>query len=124
MKTMHITTHGRVNELILHEDTQLAQMQEAVGGLIEAYNDPEEDRPITFWVNEEGLIQQLPLNMVASILAGHRLHGDVVITSMSPSGTHLRELPSEYWREVAFLKLMIRSGYLPADDTQKKEDHD
>ena len=121
MRTMLITTHGRVSELDLEEDTQLVQMQHAVGGSIERYQDPTEDRQVHFWVNEDGIIKNLPLNMVASILAGHRLHGDVVITSMSPSGVHLRELPKEYWREVAFLKMMMGAGYLPSDDTQEGE---
>lgn len=118
MKTMLITTHGRVSDLILDEDTQLIQMQHAVGGSIERYQDPSEDRNIHFWVNEDGIIKNLPLNMVASILAGTRLVGDVVITSMS--GTHLRELPKDYWREVAFLKMLMGAGYLPSDDTQEE----
>lgn len=121
MRTMLITTHGRVVELELEKDTQREQMQEAVGGLIERYQDPTEDRQVHFWVNEDGIGKNLPLNMVASILAGHRLLGNVVITSMSPSGLHLRELPKEYWREVAFLKMMIGAGYLPSDDTHENE---
>jgi hypothetical protein len=96
-------------------------MQHAVGGSIERYQDPTEDRQVYFWVNEDGIIKNLPLNMVASILAGHRLNGDVVITSMSPTGGQLRELPKEYWREVAFLKMMMGAGYLPSDDTQEGE---
>ena len=121
MRTMHITTHGRVNDLILNEDTQLVQLQHAVGGSIERYQDPTEDRPIHFWVNEDGITKKLPLNMVASILAGHRLHGDVVITSMSKSDENIAALPNEYWREVAFLKMMMGAGYLPSDDTQEDQ---
>lgn len=124
MRTMHISARGGVQDLILEEDTQLEQMQQAVGGNIEPYRDPTEDRDIHFWVNEDGIGLGLPVNMVASILAGHQLRGDVVITSMSRSGVHLAALPDEYWREVAFLKLMMAGGYLPTDDTQMSDDHD
>lgn len=112
MLAMLITTDATVMELELEDNTQLEQIQQAVNGYIERYQDPTEDRAIHFWVNENGHALKLPLNFTASVLAGHPLYGNVVITSMSPSGIHLRELPKEYWREVAFLKLMMMSGYI------------
>lgn len=124
MRTMLITHEGYIRDLELEDDTQLEQMQEAVGGLIQPYRDPLEDRPIHFWVNEDGIGHGLPLNMVASVLAGHPLLGNAVVTSMSRSGVHLAALPDDYWREVAFLKLMMAGGYIPSDDTQMSEDHD
>ena len=124
MRTMLITSQGVIHDLMLEQDTQLEQMQEAVGGLIQPYQDPQDDRNVHFWVNEEGIPLGLPLNMVASVLAGHALLGNVVVTSMSRSGVHLAALPDDYWREVAFLKLMMRSGHIPTDDTQTSEAHD
>lgn len=124
MRTMLITHEGYIRDLELEDDTQLEQMQEAVGGLIQPYQDPQDDRNVHFWVNEDGISHGLPLNMVASVLAGHALLGNVVVTSMSRSGVHLAALPDDYWREVAFLKLMMKAGYLPSDDTQMSKDHD
>ena len=57
----------------------LKQMQEAVGGLIERFPLDIKDKK-TMWVNEEGLLLNLPLNTIASKLVNYPVHGNVLIT--------------------------------------------
>jgi len=56
----------------------LEKKQEAVGGLIERVW-LSDDRYM--WANEEGLLQKLPLNHVASKIAGQPIVGDVLLVS-------------------------------------------
>lgn len=53
----------------------LKDMQDLVGGYIEFVYTLEDSVLI---VNEEGLINQLPLNVGASMLTGHKIVGDVI----------------------------------------------
>lgn len=59
-------------------DGSLATLQKAVGGYVERVVLSE---TLTMWVNEEGLLQGLPINMAATILAGRQIVGDVVLES-------------------------------------------
>ena len=113
MRTMSINTKGAVSEY--EGEVTLEFMQGIVGGNIEAYRDPTDDRSITFWVNEDGIGLGLPLNYVASIAAGTELRGDVLVTEMNRMGTDVASLPREYFREIGFLKLLISSGHLPTE---------
>lgn len=57
----------------------LATLQAAVGGYIEAVDLPTADGEITLWVNEEGkLVDQPEVNHVATLIALPRLGGDLV----------------------------------------------
>lgn len=53
----------------------LKDMQDLVGGYIEFVYTLEDSVLV---VNEEGLINQLPLNVGASMLTGHKIVGDVI----------------------------------------------
>lgn len=56
----------------------LEQAQAYVGGLIEnAYTSP--DRKLTIFVNEEGLLEELPYNALTSALVGGHIVGDALI---------------------------------------------
>jgi len=110
---MSINTKGIVSE---HEgEVTLEFMQGIVGGNIEAYRDPTDERTTTFWVNEDGIGLGLPLNYIASIAAGTELRGNVLVTEMNRMGTDVASLPQDYFKEIGFLKLLISSGHLPAE---------
>jgi|TARA_R110000824_G_scaffold252429_1_gene441207 hypothetical protein len=59
-------------------DYTLEQLQEAVGGNIEPVRVPESDY-VTMLVNEEGLLHDLPLNQLASMIARKGIVGTVVL---------------------------------------------
>jgi len=59
-------------------DYTLEQLQEAVGGNIEPIRVPESDY-VTMLVNEEGLLHDLPLNQLASMIARKGIVGTVVL---------------------------------------------
>lgn len=63
---------GIVEEL---PNGELSTLQNAVGGYVEAIYLGD----LVMWVNEEGLLQGLPENIAASMIAGQRIVGDVVI---------------------------------------------
>lgn len=72
-----ITTEGQVIDLG-GVDCSLEMAQSCVGGLIEnAYTSP--DRKLTIWCNEEGLLEGLAYNALASQLIGGHIVGDVLI---------------------------------------------
>ena len=70
-----VRTDGTMST-IDHSPT-LTELQAAVGGYIAPIYGPEE---ITGYVNDEGLLIGLPLNLIASALTGGALVGDAVIT--------------------------------------------
>lgn len=53
----------------------LATLQNAVGGYIE----PVYLNEMVMWVNEEGLLRGLPINLAATLMAGKQIVGDVVL---------------------------------------------
>lgn len=70
------------------EKEQYALMSDAVGGYIERVHLRDEfDTPIDMWVNEEGLLRGLPVNVFASGVASDQFRtaypivGDVLFTS-------------------------------------------
>lgn len=69
----HIKTNG---DFTLGEFDGLEPKQEAVGGLIERVW-LSDDR--FMWANEEGLLQKLPINEIASRMAGFPVVGDVLL---------------------------------------------
>lgn len=74
----------------------LKDMQRMVGGLIEVVANPEDDFEVI--INEEGLLMNLELNTLASVLTGSRLVGPAILvgktdwngeTTSVPKGTML-----------------------------------
>ncbi len=65
IKALEVTTEGKVGIINLLPDTQLEQVQKAVGGLVQAIGLDDE---LTMWVNEEGKILKLPHNLFAQHL--------------------------------------------------------
>jgi len=61
-----INTEGEVKEVQLSNgDDNLAQLQEAVGGLVQAIDLTPN---LTLWCNEEGKLHNLPINFSATLL--------------------------------------------------------
>jgi hypothetical protein len=72
-----------------HEGTpSLADLQSAVGGYIEAIRLQSDDLSAVLWVNEEGKLRGLPVNVKATRLA--RLYGnigeDTIVGAVAVSG--------------------------------------
>jgi len=70
-----IRTDGTMS--VIDHCPTLSELQGAVGGLIAPIYGPE---GITGYVNDEGLLIGLPLNLIASALGGQPLVGDAIIT--------------------------------------------
>lgn len=63
---------------------ELATLQKAVGGLIAPVDLP---NGYTIYVNDEGLLDGLPFNLIASQLAGQYLAGNaVMVGTVDPKG--------------------------------------
>lgn len=86
-QALHISVNGAVRVIDLDDGDTLTIMQQAVGGLIEAVNlSPK----CTLWCNEEGKLNGLPVNILASYIWHKALWprveekdvvvGDVIIT--------------------------------------------
>ena len=66
----------------------LAFLQKEVGGWVEVVHLEMENTLIQMWVNEEGLLQRLPYNSLATHLYGHsHIVGNVVITGLDDDGS-------------------------------------
>lgn len=65
IRALQITTEGKTEIITLLPDTQLEQVQKAVGGLVQAIG---LDDDLTMWLNEEGKILKLPHNPMAQHL--------------------------------------------------------
>jgi hypothetical protein len=62
-------------------------LQKEVGGWVEVVHLEMADTLIQMWLNEEGLLQGLPYNSLATHLYGHsHLVGNVVITGLDDEG--------------------------------------
>ena len=83
----HVKTNG---DFTLAEFNGLEPKQEAVGGLIERVW-LSDDRYM--WANEEGLLQKLPINPIATAIAGQPIVGDVLLVEDSED-VSLMELTS------------------------------
>ena len=62
---------------VLAKGYMLDELQAIVGGLIEIVYLPHSQIMV---VNEEGLLKGLPYNVMASVLAGQHIVGDVLVT--------------------------------------------
>jgi len=74
-----IKVDGTMEEITIDKQNSLEQMQKIVGGYIEVV-------PVaggkTLVVNEEGLLQQLPINHKASALYNDTIVGDVILCTL------------------------------------------
>lgn len=101
MKGLVVTTENEV--LVKEFDQPLNEsIGEVVGGYIEIVHPRGLAYPFTMIVNEEGLMQDLPLNLVGSYLYethkhGHPILGNIVIMAegMTPSGYDITGLPDD-----------------------------
>ncbi len=73
-----ITADGEQILKSQEEMPTLEQVQKLVGGNVEAVRIPEKFG-FEMYVNEEGLLEGLDLNIDASVIAGQQIVGDVVI---------------------------------------------
>lgn len=86
-----LSATGEVTKL---RDSKLADLQGAVGGLIQyAPRFWKNENMLNVIVNEEGILEGLPLNVFASSLAKQSLYGDVVFESRAPIVSH-EEVPT------------------------------
>ncbi|MBD8478954.1 DUF3846 domain-containing protein [Microbacterium sp. CFBP 8794] len=84
----------------------LEDYQRAVGGWIEAVDIPE--LGVTMYVNEEGLIRDLPFNRRATFLwrfhvpqaRDARLVGDIAVVGLTDEEGENTDMPSELWRRL------------------------
>lgn len=72
---------GEIKEM----ESGLEPMQQIVGGWIERVALPYK---IDLWINEEGMINQLPLNLITSLdgNAVHQIYGDIFFASHDGEG--------------------------------------
>ena len=101
-----IHTSGYLESIVIES---LEDMQKAVGGLIEAYPmqyamlaEPLAPHTGKFevYINEEGLLDRLPLNLPASLSMGILVHGDVLVTGPIDDEGETTTLPTEVWHEL------------------------
>lgn len=69
----------------------LKDMQDVVGGYIECVSEPGDNFDI--YVNEEGILQGLPLNVLASMISGRRLLGPVLVTGRVDKDGEITSVP-------------------------------
>lgn len=77
MKGILVTTDNTA-EIRDFEAPLYKTIGEAVGGCIEIVHPMGLADPLVMVVNEEGLIQELPMNMLGSLLYGTHMHGSPI----------------------------------------------
>ena len=77
MKGILVTTDNMA-EIRDFEAPLYKTIGEAVGGYIEIVHPMGLADPLVMVVNEEGLIQELPMNMLGSLLYGTHMHGSPI----------------------------------------------
>jgi hypothetical protein len=103
---MSLTVDGKLTEY--ETKATLSDMQKAVGGYIE----PVDVDDFTVMVNEEGLLIDLPLNLIASALSGRQLVGDVCIVGQPDAYGNTKKLSK---RAVSFVHMAVDTvrGLIP-----------
>lgn len=82
MKVTLIKADGTVSDVASDRKLSLEEMQKLVGGYIERVRISGGE----MYVDEEGLIKQLPLNLRASMLAGRELVGNALVFTRKVRG--------------------------------------
>jgi hypothetical protein len=102
-----IKTSGEIVEVDLKASDELEALQSAVGGWIEAVDLAEN---LTMWVNEEGKINGLELNSIATALFDKYFEnnfdvivGDIVLTGGTDSKGNTLGLTADQRREFGFV---------------------
>jgi hypothetical protein len=80
-KMLIIKTNGDIGYVRFEKKPSLKQMQDIVGGYIEITTIPflEEQGDYIAIVNEEGMLNRLPVNHLTNALFGAYLYGDIII---------------------------------------------
>lgn len=76
-KALHITTEGKLNFVTLSKDNSADEIRQIIGGWFDCVNN--EEIGVVGYVHDEGLLIDLPANVVASLLFGQPLAGDCVV---------------------------------------------
>lgn len=77
---VHVPANGSAVMFEVSDDlsNEVSQVQERVGGVFTSVGVP--GSPLNVFVHDEGLWLDLPVNRLASVLAGQTLVGDAVVT--------------------------------------------
>ena len=92
----------------------LKDMQSMVGGLIEFVSNPEDDFEVI--VNEEGLLINLELNTLASILSGRRLVGPAILVGRTDNMGETTSVPKGLMKDLHLASLMLDMAGKPVGD--------
>ena len=90
----------RIIELSRRGGPQLKQLQDAVGGYLEAVRLPAMG---LLWLNEEGVLKGLPYNHFASVIAIQPIMGDVVVTGTEDADGDITPIGDD-WLEHARMR--------------------
>lgn len=84
-KAIVITTDNEISirDLEVKNDSMLEALQQIVGGYIETVRPIRLRGDLLMIVNEEGLLQNLPVNEVGSYLYGIDLHGNPIVGNIA-----------------------------------------
>jgi hypothetical protein len=101
-----IQTSGKVEDV---EINGLEDMQKCVGGLIEALSIDEMKHSVSVYINEEGLINELPINMPACLWLlrndkwpafTNPIHGDVLVMGCIDDEGETLSVPENVRKEI------------------------
>lgn len=84
-KVIAITTDNiiSIEELEIINGSMLEGLQQIVGGYIEIVSPVNLDDPLRLVCNEEGLLKELPVNVVGSLLYGTLQHGYPIVGNIA-----------------------------------------
>jgi len=85
MKTFYVKQDGRVDfdfDITTNGEESLSKMQKAVGGYIEYAPTPMDNTQVI--VNEEGLLQDLQANLIATAICQRIIVGNVIVKTSNP----------------------------------------
>lgn len=97
MYGIQITTMGDIRVVEFTHDTALKVMQSVVGGYITGTPITERWQGIIDMVaNDEGLLDGLGINLLATVLAGTPIVGDVFVTGVADNEGYTTSVPQEF----------------------------
>ena len=95
-----IRTSGKIEKVVI---TDYSDMGQYVGGYLEALPIDEQKHGLSVFINEEGLINELPINMPASLwlqkngmwaTRGYPIHGDVLVMGATDAEGETPSVPA------------------------------